>query len=163
MSSRENSRVGFVRRGQVLKLVAGCLMETQLRQGKEETVQPVSISSRLYKESRLYVLNIAPAYFVVNYSDVNCIVNKAATFLSFPIILIKMCGCREPGEGSKEPKWESGWRLQCLASRMKEPAGGRKMWVPSPGLQGGRYWWGLHHTAWIPLPVPSPFHPQQAV
>lgn len=92
----------------MLKLVAGCLMETQLRQGKEETVQPVSISSRLYKESRLYVLNIAPAYFVVNYSDVNCIVNKAATFLSFPIILIKCAGAGSQEKGAKSPSGNLG-------------------------------------------------------
>lgn len=62
------------------------------------------------------MLNIAPTYFVVNYSDVNCIVNKAATFLSFPIILIKCVGA-----GSREPKWEAGLRLPYLASRMKGP------------------------------------------
>lgn len=48
-------------------------------------------------------LNIAPAYFVVNYSDVNCIVNKAATFLSFPIIIIKCAGA-----GSREPSGKLG-------------------------------------------------------
>lgn len=60
------------------------------------------------------MLNIAPAYFVVNYSDVNCIVNKAATFFSFPIIVIKCAGA-----GSREPKQQAGLRLPCLASGMK--------------------------------------------
>lgn len=51
------------------------------------------------------MLNIAPAYFVVNYSDVNCIVNKAATFLSFPIIFIKCVGV---GSGRKGAESQSG-------------------------------------------------------
>ena len=43
----------------------------------------------LKRRSRLSAPNIAPADFVVNYSDVNCIVNKASTFLSFPTPLMK--------------------------------------------------------------------------
>lgn len=80
------------------------------------------------------MLNLAPAYFVVNYSDANCIVNKAATFLSFPISFIKCVGAR-----SREPKWEAGLRFPCLASRRK----GSLAWnpgktgrlVPAPELQ----------------------------
>jgi hypothetical protein len=65
------------------------------------------------------VLNIALAYFLVNYSDVNCIVNKAAaTFPSFPIIIIKCVGA----EGKRGQGTESqSWRLKFLASRMKGP------------------------------------------
>lgn len=48
------------------------------------------------------MLNIAPDYFLVNYSDVNCTVNKAATFLSLPIIVIKCVGT-----GSREKGAES--------------------------------------------------------
>lgn len=43
-------------------------------------------SNWLEQKPQSLVLNIALAYSLVNYSDVNCIVNKAATFLSFPIM-----------------------------------------------------------------------------
>lgn len=64
------------------------------------------------------MLNIAPAYFVVNYSDVNCIVNKAATFLSFPIIFIKCVGA---GRREQKSRVETRLRLPCMTSEMKGP------------------------------------------
>lgn len=111
MSPRGNFQFGFVKRGEVSTPVAGCLMETRLSPGEGTATAPLPrIPGWLYKGSGLYVLNIALAYFVVNYSDVNCIVNKAATFFSFPIIVIKCAGA-----GSGEPKQQAGLRLPRLA------------------------------------------------
>lgn len=95
------------------------------------------------------MLNIAPAYFIVNYSDVNCIVNKAATFLSFPIILIN-CGCGE--QRGRERQWKAKVEAWLRLPRVSaNPRGVVDTWpgiplrqeapVPSPELQGG-YWGG---------------------
>lgn len=84
--------------------VAGCLLELSSAGGKgTDTALHGGLQAGFRKGAGLGVLNLAPAYFVVNYSDVNCIVNKASTFLSFPISVIKCVGAGL--RGAKVGSW----------------------------------------------------------
>lgn len=72
------------------------------------------------------MLNIAAAYFVVNYSDVNCIVNKSATFSFLSNYLYKMCWCRE--QAAKAGSWVEA---PGFGFSSEGPIGGRLVWTQS--------------------------------
>lgn len=164
------SHLGLSRKGGVdtSGLLSDRDLDTLLCPEEGSRPSPASETFKLaLKREQALCAEYSSSFFVVNYSDVNCIVNKAATFLSFPIIFIKCAGAGswEKGAESQSGKLDRGPVFDSITKGAwwtpgLEPERGGRLWFPA---QNSRMGVGGGGTTQPVFPSLLSFPPQQTI